>query len=267
MNGMVNDMNDILYDIIANKRQELIRQKALVAIAQLEERVCPSSISMKAALMQSSSGIIAEFKRRSPSKGWIKENAEAAIIVPAYEQSGAAAVSILTDESYFGGTLQDIIDVRPCVQLPLLRKEFIIDEYQLYQAASVGGNAVLLIAAALSVSECHFLAKKAHALGLEVLLELHTEDELDHICDFVDMVGINNRNLGTFHTDVSVSFRLAKLLPEGIVRVSESGLSDVDTVKRLRDIGFRGFLIGEYFMKHNHPDQVLRTFIEGLNQS
>ena len=221
-------------------------------------------ISMRACLSASPSGIIAEFKRRSPSKGWIKENAQADIIPPAYEAAGASALSILTDEKFFGGNLKDIRTVRSKVQLPILRKDFIIDEYQLYQARIVGADAILLIAAALRKEQCRMLAAKAHELGLEVLLEIHSEQELEYIEDNIDMVGVNNRNLGTFHTDVENSFRLAEKLPKEILFVSESGISSPQTVRQLRAAGFRGFLIGENFMKAPQPGDALKEFISLL---
>lgn len=259
-------MKDILEEIIAYKRIEVAAQKEAVSIEQLI-RLCDfdaSRISMKASLAASPTGIIAEFKRRSPSKGWIKQEADAALIPPAYEQAGAAALSILTDEKFFGGSLKDIQVARPLVKLPILRKDFIIDEYQLYQAKAVGSNAVLLIAACLTPDECKTLTRKAHDLGLEVLLETHSESELAYITPDIDMVGVNNRNLGTFHTDVQNSFRMAELLPADMLKVSESGISHPDTVLQLREAGFRGFLIGETFMKTEVPGEALRQLINGI---
>lgn len=260
-------MKDILSEIIANKRFEVDIQKQAISMEQLEEGIqeLPPTRSMKQALTLSPTGIIAEFKRRSPSKGWIKEDAEAATIVPAYAAAGAAALSILTDEKFFGGSLRDIRTARPLVQLPILRKEFIIDEYQLYQARIVGADAVLLIAAALPPAQCRKLAAKAHELGLEVLLEIHSANEQAYITEEVDMVGINNRNLGTFHTDVENSFRLAGQLPKEVLLVSESGISDPETVKCLQHSGFRGFLIGETFMRTPSPGNALRTFIHSIH--
>ena len=217
-------------------------------------------------IASSPTGIIAEFKRRSPSKGWIKENARPEEIVPAYAASGASAVSILTDEIFFGGTLRDIRTVRPLINLPILRKDFIIDEYQLYQARIVGADAVLLIAAALEQTQCRALADKAHELSLEVLLEIHNTDELPYIYKDIDMVGINNRNLGSFHTDVANSFRLAEQLPQDTILVSESGISQPVTVSKLHDAGFRGFLIGETFMRTEKPAETLKEFISQVNK-
>lgn len=259
-------MKDILSEIIANKRFEVDIQKQAISIEQLEEGLheLPPTRSMKQALASSRTGIIAEFKRRSPSKGWIKEEACPEAIVSAYAEAGAAALSILTDEKFFGGSLKDIRTARPLVQLPILRKDFIIDEYQLYQARIVGADAVLLIAAALQQDQCRKLAAKAHELGLEVLLEIHSAAELPYISEEIDMVGINNRNLGTFHTDVENSFQLAGQLPKEVLLISESGISDAETVKRLHRSGFRGFLIGETFMRTSSPGNTLREFITAI---
>lgn len=259
-------MKDILSEIIANKRFEVDLQKQAISMEQLQEGICdaPASRSMKQALASSASGIIAEFKRRSPSKGWIKQEALPEEIIPSYVAAGATALSILTDEKFFGGSLKDIRTARPLVEIPILRKDFIIDEYQLYQAKIVGADAVLLIAAALERERCNELAEQAHELGLEVLLEIHSSDELAYIDKKIDMVGINNRNLGTFFTDVENSFRLAGQLPQDAVLVSESGISDPEIVKRLRLAGFRGFLIGETFMKTQQPGETLQNFLQAI---
>lgn len=243
---------DILQEIIAHKRIEL-------------EALRAKKPSLRQALLQSETGIIAEFKRRSPSKGWIKEEGRADIIPLSYQQNGATALSILTDEHYFGGHDDFIRMARQSgVSLPVLYKNFVIDEAQLYAAALCGASAVLLIAACLTKSECRLLIDKAHALGLEVLLEMHSEQELEYAELKPDMCGINNRNLGSFITDTEISFRLAELLPKEVVKVSESGISDPQTVRKLREAGFRGFLIGECFMKTADPGQALRNFISML---
>ncbi len=259
-------IHDILTTIIANKRKELEAQMEAVPLSQLETRLDESKpcISMSQALVQSATGIIAEFKRRSPSKGWIHRNAKAETIVNGYVRAGAAALSILTDDTFFGGTLNDIRTVRSLVHLPILRKDFVISPYQLYQAKMVGADAVLLIATALSSVECRKLSKLAHELHLEVLLELHNEKELDCLNEYVDMIGVNNRHLGTFHTDVEHSFRMAECLPKDKVLVSESGLSSPETVRQLRTVGYRGFLIGELFMKSPMPEDTLSHFIQQL---
>ena len=285
---------DILEKIIAAKRQELD---------------FPRRRSLKAALAGSPTGIIAEFKRKSPSKGWIHADARPEDVVPAYAAAGAAALSILTDEAFFGGSLDFIRRVRPLVDLPILRKDFIIDPYQLYQAADAGADAVLLIAACLSRPDCAALTAEAHRLGLEVLLEVHGADELDYITPEVDVVGVNNRHLGSFVTDVQTSFDLAPALAsldlrrrkaeqklvfrqtcpknnfcpprledpvagqdgipdqvghDGPVFISESGISRPETVRELRKAGYRGFLMGETFMKNPDPGAALADFIQAI---
>lgn len=262
-------MKDILTEIIASKRLLLQKQKEIVTPDQLQENLenITPAISMRAALAGSATGIIAEFKRRSPSKGWINEHASAALIPEQYKKSGATALSILTDEPYFGGSLKDLRTARGLVDIPILRKDFIIDEYQLLQAKIVGADAVLLIAAALTEEECLNLARKAHELQLEVLLEIHSRSELPYVSEHVDIVGVNNRNLGTFHTDIENSFRLAEQLPKEKLLVSESGISSPETIIRLREAGFRGFLIGETFMKTNNPGHALQEMINGISQS
>lgn len=285
---------DILSEITDHKRIEVELQKQAVSPEQLREQVrdlmenspAPRR-SMKHALASSPAGIIAEFKRRSPSKGWIYETAKANEIPAAYEAAGASAISILTDEKFFGGSLRDIRTARPLVDIPILRKDFIIDEYQLLQARIAGADAVLLIAACLTQEECADLTARAHALGLEVLLEIHSPRELAYISKDVDMVGVNNRNLGTFVTDVENSFRIAGQLRQTIadarnipdaqgssdtprnlpLLVSESGISHPETICRLRTAGFRGFLIGETFMKTPQPGDALKGFIQGIEET
>ncbi|MBQ8673298.1 MAG: indole-3-glycerol phosphate synthase TrpC [Bacteroides sp.] len=262
-------MKDILNEIVAHKRIEVARQQEAISMKLLRDRLHSDNdlhrpVSMKQALKESPHGIIAEFKRRSPSKGWIRQEADARLLPPAYEAAGASALSILTDETFFGGSLRDLSTARPLVSLPILRKDFVIDAYQLYQARVVGADAVLLIAACLSPVQCREFTALAHELGLEVLLEVHSEEELAYITPEVDMIGINNRHLGTFHTDVENSFRLAGLLPKERVLVSESGIARPETLARLRMAGFRGFLIGETFMKSEAPDRALQAFITAI---
>ena len=263
-------MKDILEEIVAHKRIEVAEQKEQTPsrklYAEVEQMMADgvSKRSLSQALAQDDFGIIAEFKRKSPSKGWIKENGKPEVIPPSYEKAGAAALSILTDEMYFGGQMDFVRKARPLVNLPILRKDFIIDEYQLFQARHIGADAVLLIAADLSKQEVQTLTALAHELGLEVLLELHSEHELDYADIPVDAVGVNNRNLGTFVTDVQNSFRLAARLPQDRVLVSESGISNPETIKLLREAGYRGFLIGETFMKTDDPGQALKNFISQL---
>ncbi len=243
---------DILQDIVAYKRQEL------------EQMVAPKP-SLRTALLASDTGIIAEFKRRSPSKGWIKEEGRADIIPLSYQQNGAAALSILTDKKYFGGHDDFIRTARQSgVTIPVLYKNFVVSEVQLYEALLCGASAVLLIAACLTKTQCKALLTKAHELGLEVLLEMHSEAELEYAELEPDLCGINNRNLGSFVTDIKNSYRLAELLPKDAVKVSESGISQPQTIRDLREAGFHGFLIGETFMKTPDPGQALAYFIKAV---
>jgi len=245
-------MRDVLQEIVAHKQEELERMRA-------------KKPSLRQALLDSETGIIAEFKRKSPSKGWIKEEGCASEIPFSYQQNGAAAISILTDKHYFGGHDRFIVEARQSgVTIPILYKNFVIDEFQLYEAALYGASAVLLIAACLSKEKLRELMLKAHELGLEVLLEMHSEKELEYCELEPDVYGINNRNLGSFITDVENSFRLAELLPKDAVKVSESGISKPETIRELRKAGFRGFLIGETFMKTEDPGTALKNFIEKI---
>ena len=245
-------MADILEQIIVTKHDELAHMR----------RPKPS---LRQALLDSATGIIAEFKRRSPSKGWIKEDGQASEIPLSYEQNGATAISILTDRQYFGGHDRFITEARASgVTLPILYKNFVVDELQLYEALLSGASAVLLIAACLTKAQCGSLIAKAHELGLEVVLEMHDEGELEYAELAPDVCGINNRHLGSFVTDVETSFRLADRLPKDAVRISESGISNPQVVKKLRAAGFQGFLIGECFMREPHPGLALKEFIAKL---
>lgn len=261
---------DILDDIVAHKRKELDEWKSVLSMRRLYELTEPMLAtpvaSMKDALRESPTGIISEFKRKSPSKGWIHKDAKASVVPKSYQDNGASALSILTDTEFFGGYDEFVQDARATgVTIPILYKNFVIDDYQLLLARHSGASAVLLIAADLTMDECRHLVSSAHQLGLEVLLEMHSEAELDYAALEPDMYGINNRNLGTFITDVDNSFRLADKLPRDVVKVSESGISSASTVKRLRQAGFRGFLMGEYFMKESDPGKALANFIAELN--
>ncbi len=259
-------MADILETIVAHKRQEVAAQEAACPRAELERQIArrPAPLDMRSALAASPTGIIAEFKRRSPSKDWIKRDAKADVIPAAYARAGAAALSILTDERFFGGTLADVRTARPLTSAPILRKDFVVGDYQLLQARAAGADAALLIAACLTKDECRSLKRQAHALGLQVLLEIHGEGELDYVEGDEDMIGVNNRDLGTFHTDVANSFRLAQRLPPDAVCVSESGISAPETIRQLREAGFRGFLVGEAFMRCADPALALASFIQKL---
>ena len=262
-------MGDILEEIVAFKRKEVEKFKKELSQVYLESRVeilkNSEMVSMKLALKNSTSGIIAEFKRKSPSKGWIARNASPERTAYSYQTNGATALSILTDSEYFGGSNVHIRLARQMkVYIPILYKNFIIDEYQLYQAKVCGASAVLLIAACLSKEQCKNLIHKAHELELEVLLEMHSEEETEYAELEPDMCGINNRNLGTFDTDVNNSFNLIQRLPADAVKVSESGISDVDTIRQLKTVGYQGFLIGETFMKESDPGLALSQFIAQL---
>ncbi|MDD6357256.1 MAG: indole-3-glycerol phosphate synthase TrpC [Bacteroidales bacterium] len=264
-------MEDILDRIIRTKRQEVEISKAQMPLNALQKIVDDiiskerrPKLSMKESLENSHSGIISEFKRKSPSKGWIHENSSVEDIAPAYAKNGASAISILTDHDYFGGDLGFIEKVRDDIHIPILRKDFIIDEYQLWEARKAGANAVLLIAACLTKDTCRHLLHQAHLLGLEVLLEIHDEKELDYLSPETDMLGVNNRNLGSFHTDVKKSFDIIDKLPKEFTLVSESGISSPDMVKSLRKVGYKGFLIGENFMKEDNPGIALQRFIQQI---
>lgn len=280
-------MKDILEEIVANKRVEVAIAQQTVSLEYLKE-LTQQKIqadgqlkmrSMKQSLAQSRSGIIAEFKRKSPSKGWIHADARPEDVVPAYAAGGASALSILTDEKYFGGQLEFVRQMRPLVgKTPILRKEFIIDPYQLFEARLYGADAVLLIAADLEPALYAQLGQQAHELGLEVLLEVHDPKELSYLQAFVpDMLGVNNRSLGTFHTDVQHSYDIARQMQQAVaelglmaeeqpVLISESGISNPETVRSLREVGFRGFLIGECFMKEQDPGRALTDFIRAVEQ-
>lgn len=258
---------DILEEITAYKRIEVERMKQQVPPRDLYnkvERMIDTPVpSMRKALQDADTGIIAEFKRKSPSKGWINESGRADDIPLAYQQNEAAALSILTDERYFGGK-DEFVSVarRSGVTIPVLYKNFIIDEYQLFQARACGASAALLIAADLKLAECRMLLHTAHELGLEVLLEMHSEAELDYAELEPDMYGINNRNLGTFVTDVQNSFSMAARLPKDVCKVSESGIGNPETVRQLKLAGYSGFLIGENFMKTDNPGESLKQFLQ-----
>ena len=261
-------MKDILQEIVATKRAEVDRRKRetdLQALYRQAETPRTTRHSLREALRSSSTGIISEFKRRSPSKGWINREADVQSVVRAYQQAGATALSVLTDTPYFGGTDDDLRAARQACSLPILRKDFTIDEFQLIESRAIGADAVLLIAAALTREQCRRFAEIAHQLELEVLLEIHDQSELDYYSEYIDVLGVNNRNLGSFHTDVANSFRLIEQMPQEATPISESGISNPDTVKELRAIGFKGFLIGENFMKTEAPGDSLKSFINALN--
>jgi indole-3-glycerol phosphate synthase len=259
---------NILDKIIADKKIEVERKKQLIPGSVLMRMDGYSTVckSLKQSLLDdNSSGIIAEFKRRSPSKGWINEQAEVSTVIADYKLYGATGISVLTDEDYFGGTMDDLMEARRVFNGPILRKDFMIDEYQVVEAKSWGADVILLIAACLSKEETKRLANKAHELGLEVLLEIHDETELGHIIESIDLVGVNNRNLATFEVDLQTSVDLAKQIPRDKIKISESGISSVEDILLLKQAGFKGFLIGENFMKESDPGLAFEEFMNALN--
>ena len=259
---------NILDRIIASKAVEVASRKLTTPVSALEKAPAFSlkCLSMKQSLLNSESGIISEFKRKSPSLGWIHQDADVVDVTSGYSTAGASGISILTDLEYFGGTPLDLIAARQFITCPVLRKDFVIDEYQLFESKAMGADVILLIAAALTVKQTLELARKAHELGLEVLLEVHYAKEIGHANDYVDMLGVNNRNLKSFEQSIQTSFDLAALIPDKFVKVSESGISKTETVKELRKVGYKGFLMGENFMKEENPAQALHNFIAELNR-
>jgi indole-3-glycerol phosphate synthase len=212
---------------------------------------------------ENSTGIIAEFKRKSPSKGFIHEKADVVSITTGYTNGGAAGLSVLTDHDFFGGSTKDLMDAR-VNSIPILRKDFIVDAYQITEAKAMGADVILLIAACLTPAAVKSLASYAVSIGLEVLLELHGENELNHICDETILVGINNRNLKDFKVDIAASLHMSKLIPINKIKIAESGISSVDMIKMFRDAGFKGFLIGENFMKESDPVFAFNNFTKNI---
>lgn len=260
----------ILEEIIAHKHREVAERKSLYPAQLLERSIYFNSptVSLKKYVQrQDKSGIIAEIKRKSPSKGAINPHISVERTSIGYMQAGASALSILTDKQFFGGSNEDLTLARKFNFCPILRKDFTIDEYQIIEAKSIGADAILLIAAALSSGQVRELAAFAHSLGLEVLLEVHNEQELmDNSSAVVDLIGVNNRDLKTFTLNVEISKRLAPSIPSGVVKVSESGIDSPKVILELQQYGFQGFLMGQSFMQHNRPEQAAREFIRELNR-
>ncbi len=257
---------NILEEIIAYKKEEVRGKKALVSNADLEGSgfFYKAVLSLKKHLLDpSKTGIIAEFKRRSPSKGLINGTADILDVTDCYTKYGASGISILTDEHFFGGSNKDLTNAR-INNIPLLRKDFIVDEFQITEAKSIGADVILLIAACLSPAEVKNLAKHARSLNLEVLLELHDQSELGHVCDETELVGINNRNLKTFEVDIDNALKLAEQIPLGKIKIAESGIRNADDVLLFKTNGFDGFLIGELFMKENDPGLAFEEFVKTL---
>ena len=258
---------NILDKIVADKRIEVNYRKQLIPVKQLEASVLFSrnTVSLAKNLRESETGIIAEHKRRSPSKSVINQTSSVWDVAKGYEAAGACGMSVLTDGKYFGGSLDDLLTARASVQMPLLRKEFIIDEYQLLEAKAYGADVCLLIAACLTRNEIEHLSKFAKSLGLDVLLEVHNLEELEKsLMPSLDMLGVNNRNLKTFEVSLETSKSLSEKIPNEFVKVSESGISSVEAIKELKPFGYQGFLIGENFMKTEDPAKSAIEFIEKL---
>jgi indole-3-glycerol phosphate synthase len=257
---------NILDTIIAYKKTEVKKRKSEASVAELEKSklFVRNTLSLKESLQNKAmTGIIAEFKRRSPSKDVINNEADVVATTSAYAQKGASGLSVLTDSKFFGGSSDDLTRAR-VNNIPILRKDFIIDEYQVIESKSIGADVILLIADVLSQHVVKRLAAFAKNIGLEVLLEIHSEKELDHISDAVDMVGINNRDLKTFEVDINTSLQLIKKIPGNKVMISESGISNAETIVILKAAGFKGFLIGEAFMKCEDPGKAFADFVTGL---
>lgn len=257
---------NILETIIAKKKIEVAALKRNKSIADFENGPFFKNkvIDFKKYLLrEDKTGIIAEFKRRSPSKGIINGTSTVEEVTKAYTKFGASGLSILTDEEFFGGSLDDLL-AATINEVPLLRKDFIIDEYQLLESKAYGAEVILLIAACLAKDEVKHLATFAKNIGLNVLLEIHNDEEMEHICDDVDVVGINNRDLKTFTVDVERSIELSKKIPFGKIKISESGLDNAATIRLLKENGFKGFLMGEKFMKEKDPGEAFKMFVDEL---
>lgn len=256
---------DILEKIVLEKKKEVVAHRSAVSTADLEkhegfQRKCYSA---KERLLSSKPfGIISEFKRKSPSKGIINDRVDVVDVTSGYEAAGAAAVSILTDTSFFGGTYEDLKRARKQLSCPILRKDFIVDEYQVIETKALGADLMLLIAACLTIEQTKTLATLARSVGLEILLEIHSEEEYDEsLMEHIDILGVNNRNLKTFETSIYTSINLAEKLPVDIVKISESGLRGIEDLELISKVGYNGFLIGEQFMKHDDPAEELKVFM------
>ena len=262
-------MKNILEEIIEKRKKTVAQLKNVLPMQAWEmmpfyKRSC---LSLKKNLLNKNlTGIIAEFKRASPSKGIINDDADLFDVVLDYEMNGATAVSILTEPLYFKGNNDDFMSIRNSIKIPLLRKDFIFDEYQITESKAIGADVILLIAACLTVAEVKRLATFANNIGLEVLLELHNEAELEHICDATTLIGINNRNLKTFEVDLERSLRMAEKIPADKIKIAESGIDNTETINIFKEAGFKGFLMGEYFMKTKNPGEAFEQFVQKLKQ-
>jgi indole-3-glycerol phosphate synthase len=259
---------NILEEIIAEKKKEVANRKSLFPIKLLAKSIyfISPTVSLKKYLLRTDkAGIIAEFKRKSPSKGFINKYANVERTSIGYMQAGASALSVLTDTNFFGGSSADLTIARKYNYCPILRKDFIIDEYQIIEAKSIGADAILLLANVLTAKEIKSLSKFSKSLGLEVLLEIRDKDELKSISADVDCVGVNNRDLKTFKTNVSRSFELSNLIPDDFVKISESGIDTAKTMADLKQAGYKGFLIGEAFMKNARPENACADLVKQIN--
>lgn len=252
---------NILEKIIERKREEIALSKSKTSLDALKnsEFFGRETFSLKESVKKRC-GIIAEFKRQSPSKGIINDKVAPLEVVSKYEEYGASGISILTDKDFFGGSYEDILNVRKSINIPILRKDFMVDEYQFYEAKALGADVVLLIAACLNLTQVQEFTALAHELNLEVLLEIHTEEELQHFNQNIDLVGINNRNLKDFKVDLQHSVHLKNLLPKDTLSVAESGIFNIEDFKFLQEKGFDAFLMGEYFMKQEDPGKAFENF-------
>jgi indole-3-glycerol phosphate synthase len=260
---------NILEKIVLEKRKQVQDEKLLFPVQLLERSIYFNSqcVSMKKYLARSDkNGIIAEIKKKSPALGAINPHVKVEKLSIGYMQAGASALSVLTDKKFFGGSNTDLITARKYNFCPILRKDFIVDEYQIIEARSIGSDVILLIAAILGKDEIAKLSALAHKLGMEVILELHAEHELDKITPGIDIIGINNRNLETMKIDVATSKSMANLIPEGFMKISESGIEDPEIVLELKHLGYNGFLIGSYFMQHPEPEKACAEFINQINR-
>jgi len=260
---------DILSKIVADKRREVKLRKSVIPVSQLEQSFLynTDTISLVNKLKSSDSGIIAEHKRRSPSKLVINQSLSVIDVAKGYETAGVCGMSVLTDSKYFGGSLDDLVIARASCKLPLLRKEFVIDEYQIIEAKTFGADIILLIASILKKEEIKLFSELAKSIGLEVLLEVHNKEELNRsVMASLDMIGVNNRNLKTFEVSTKISKELGEMIPSEFVKVSESGISSVETIKDLKEYGYQGFLIGENFMKSNNAGESAKQFIDLLKE-
>lgn len=259
---------NVLQKIITHKQQEVKEQQSLYPVKLLERSTYFNSpkVSLRKYLLRNDkSGIIAEIKKQSPSLGIINKYIDIEKTSIGYMQSGASALSVLTDKTFFGGSSEDLMIARKFNFCPILRKDFILSEYQIIESKSIGADVILLIAAVLSKEEIITLTDLAHSLDMEVLLEIYDADELDKIYDKVDVIGVNNRNLSTMKIDVQQSLSMCELLPKEIIKISESGIDSVDTILKLKQFGYQGFLMGTNFMKKPQPHLACKEFIKELN--